>query len=397
MRLTQEKILKKKCLFKINYHYELFYALNVLTDNDSRIHPQWKERTLASLPESFFEKFRGIGANPFLWVLITDTFDNHLDTLTFKDFLGELKKIPTETFKFRMLEGLFHDESIVRDLIEGKITLFETLSKVDKSKLEWLSFVGLYPYNSKHTITVALEKLLEDAHTFKKVVLQIVEIFWDYAFKELWDGIEDQLQRSVGEKSRLFESCTLSEFASLNMLRIEVNSPKSVIKAIRGNYQMSFNSIKNCVFIPSLFNDNRFWSAYEDLDNYITAYFPYFEPSITTELQHKGLQIENKEPQLDSALIFKALGDTTRYGIVSILAKSSKSSAELAQILSLSKPTISHHVHVLKEAGLIRDEHLKGAIYLNLRKDTLENLSNLVIHKLYHSNSTIEIHKTRRK
>ena len=86
---------------------------------------------------------------------------------------------------------------------------------------------------------------------------------------------------------------------------------------------------------------------------------------------------------MDPALIFKALGDVTRFAIVSIIAHEPKSSVELSKILSITKATISHHVHILREAGLLNERHESGSVKLSLKRAIIENLSELTIERLY--------------
>jgi DNA-binding transcriptional ArsR family regulator len=59
------------------------------------------------------------------------------------------------------------------------------------------------------------------------------------------------------------------------------------------------------------------------------------------------------EQQLD------ALGDARRRDIVALLADGAVSVGELAERLPISRPAVSQHLKVLKEAGLVRD-HADG-------------------------------------
>jgi DNA-binding transcriptional ArsR family regulator len=52
---------------------------------------------------------------------------------------------------------------------------------------------------------------------------------------------------------------------------------------------------------------------------------------------------------------FAALGDPTRRAIFERLAERPWSVGELAQELPVSRPAVSQHLKVLKEAGLVRD------------------------------------------
>ncbi|MBC7324189.1 MAG: winged helix-turn-helix transcriptional regulator [Moorella sp. (in: Bacteria)] len=53
--------------------------------------------------------------------------------------------------------------------------------------------------------------------------------------------------------------------------------------------------------------------------------------------------------------LFKALGDDTRREILRRLARGDMAAGEIAAAFNLTWPTISHHLGVLKEAGLVQD------------------------------------------
>src|SRR5438093_13757029 len=81
--------------------------------------------------------------------------------------------------------------------------------------------------------------------------------------------------------------------------------------------------------------------------------------------------------------VFRALGDTTRYAIASILARTPTTSAELARSLNVSKPTITHHVHALRSAGLITETPSRGSTKLSLSRDTVAALSGAAVEQLF--------------
>ena len=58
---------------------------------------------------------------------------------------------------------------------------------------------------------------------------------------------------------------------------------------------------------------------------------------------------------LATAELFSALGDPARVRIVNLLATSSEPvcACELYEPLGLAQPTVSHHLKVLREAGLV--------------------------------------------
>lgn len=53
---------------------------------------------------------------------------------------------------------------------------------------------------------------------------------------------------------------------------------------------------------------------------------------------------------------FKALADPTRRRILELLAQGDMTAGEIAAQFSMTKPSVSHHLTILKSAGLISDQ-----------------------------------------
>jgi len=66
------------------------------------------------------------------------------------------------------------------------------------------------------------------------------------------------------------------------------------------------------------------------------------------------------------ARIFNALADETRLKIVKRLSEQECSVEELVQLLGVAQSTTSHHLRVLKEAGLIQGDKRGRSIYYSL-------------------------------
>jgi DNA-binding transcriptional ArsR family regulator len=396
MKTQAENLFRKKCRFEVSLRYELFYSLNILLDPNSRIHPQWRK---ANPPGREFDKLLGeIGGSWEVWPVLASLLPGPLSNPSFEEIITGLRRLGLKEFREKILRGLIHSEEAIAPLLKKRASLKSAISKVPRTKREWIGHIGLYPYDPASPQVIALEKLLADTDRFREIVLRLLEIYWEKKFKTTWDRLVPQLKRSLEERERLFSSCSFAEFSKQALLRIEVDESKGEIHAIRGAYRLRFQDIETCHFLPSAFNDRRFWSAFKDDSEKTTVYFPYFDPSITLDLQLANAANDTrntKEAALDPALIFKALGDSTRFAIAQILARAPKSSVELARLLSVSKPTISHHVHLLREAGLIEEKYVAGSVELELRRPVLENLSQLTIAKLFHSDEPLNLTRTR--
>ena len=77
------------------------------------------------------------------------------------------------------------------------------------------------------------------------------------------------------------------------------------------------------------------------------------------------------------AALFRALGDPGRLRLISFLAAQPGGEAcvcNLTEPLGLSQPTVSHHLKVLTDAGLLERERRANWIYYRLRLERLEQL-----------------------
>jgi DNA-binding transcriptional ArsR family regulator len=64
--------------------------------------------------------------------------------------------------------------------------------------------------------------------------------------------------------------------------------------------------------------------------------------------------------QRREALVFDALGDASRRQILRILSAGGKPVQEIADAMTISRPAVSRHLRLLKDAGMVA-EHAQGA------------------------------------
>ncbi|HEY5160364.1 MAG TPA: metalloregulator ArsR/SmtB family transcription factor [Gaiellaceae bacterium] len=75
------------------------------------------------------------------------------------------------------------------------------------------------------------------------------------------------------------------------------------------------------------------------------------------------------------AQCFKALSEPARVAIVNRLASGGEACVcELVDVLGLAQPTVSHHLRVLREAGLIEHERRGTWMYYRLVPAAIEEL-----------------------
>lgn len=77
--------------------------------------------------------------------------------------------------------------------------------------------------------------------------------------------------------------------------------------------------------------------------------------------------------------VFKALSDPTRRKILDLLKDGDLSAGEIADHFQMTKPSISHHLTILKHAALIQDEKKGQFVMYTLNTTVFQD----VIHWFY--------------
>jgi len=72
--------------------------------------------------------------------------------------------------------------------------------------------------------------------------------------------------------------------------------------------------------------------------------------------------------------LFKALNDQTRRDILDLLKTRNMSAGEIAVQFNISKPSISHHLDILKAAGLISSEKKGQFVIYSINTTIMEDL-----------------------
>jgi ArsR family transcriptional regulator, arsenate/arsenite/antimonite-responsive transcriptional repressor len=72
--------------------------------------------------------------------------------------------------------------------------------------------------------------------------------------------------------------------------------------------------------------------------------------------------------------LFRALNDGTRRDILELLKRKDLSAGEIADNFKMSKPSISHHLDLLKQAELITPEKKGQFIYYSLNMTVLNKV-----------------------
>ena len=77
--------------------------------------------------------------------------------------------------------------------------------------------------------------------------------------------------------------------------------------------------------------------------------------------------------------LFKALNDPTRREILKLLKKKDLTAGEIADAFNISKPSISHHLEILKHADLVSSEKQGQYVLYSINTTILDDLLTYIL------------------
>lgn len=80
--------------------------------------------------------------------------------------------------------------------------------------------------------------------------------------------------------------------------------------------------------------------------------------------------------------LFQALADTTRRKILSLLKERDMTPGEIIGSFTMTKPSLSHHLDILKRAGLVIAERKGQNIYYSLNVTVFEEAATAIMQLL---------------
>ena len=77
--------------------------------------------------------------------------------------------------------------------------------------------------------------------------------------------------------------------------------------------------------------------------------------------------------------LFKAINDPARRKILEILKEKDMSAGEIADHFNMTKPSISHHLDILKRAGLVEGDKQGQFIYYSINTTVVDEILSWIL------------------
>ena len=367
--------------------FEIFYALQVLESGAAERFSDWRREMERRLPARARTEIARAAPAPLMWPLVADALRDEPADLTFTQIITALRAMERAEFQRAVLSGVFKAPGAVDGVMSGRVSLKRTIAAEMESRRKLLVLLGLHPFDAESAATHAFERIVAQPMVYRDEIVNILEMFWQIGFSETWERLAPQITGVARAMKTELSRRGFAAFASEHQLPIDTGSEASIL---------------GIHVIPSAFNISKLWAAYKDSHERTRFFVPVLDHTLLVgtprrEKTQPREQRTPKQPTLNGALVFKALGDTTRYAIATTLARTPMTSVELARLFKVSKPTISHHVQLLRSANLLREEQAENGVVLSLNRLTLERASSSAAAEMFSDEGPDHVVKRSRK
>ena len=345
--------------------FEIFYALQALESGAGERLSDWRREMERRLPARARTEIARVAPSPLMWPLVADALRDEPPEISFAQIIAALRTMDRLEFQRAVLAGAFKAPGAVDGLMSGRISLKRTIAGEAQSRRKLLVLLGLHPFDAESAATHAFERVVSQPTAYRDEVINVLEMFWQIGFSETWQKLAPQMMALARGMRSAISRRGFTAFASKHQLPINTGNEAS---------------IAGIHVLPSAFNISRLWAAYTDSHERTRFFVPVLDRTLlvgmpSRESDQPSMLRPEKTRKINGALVFKALGDTTRYAIATTLARTPMTSVELARLFKVSKPTISHHVQLLRSADLLRERQTENGTVLSINRTTLERAS----------------------
>lgn len=265
-------------------------------------------------------------------------------------------------------------ELAMSENISEPIELIEALKKVNSIDII-LSVYERYnldiPFESEneaiknsltnlYNVEIASLFMLIKSHPdkFKDEVIDTFEMFYELYYKPFEKKVYSFMEKRCMEHNKIFQKDPIYFLNTIGL----------------GDYSKIIDEEKEFRLLASFFIDLGFMHYYVD-GTFIMVYGHYIEP-----------RLNNKLTQEKCKVLFKALSDEKRLEIIRVTSKRPWYNKELADYFNLTTATLSYHLNLLLELGILNFEpSISNRYYYTTNKENLSKLFEMAFNEIVDS------------
>ena len=329
--------------FRTSIIFEMLLSLGHL-EHPRPDEREWAEEARAKLDRQLLEELEFFYAERFgRGLLLTELAIDYPDHHDVHGFLDYLEGMSSRDFLFYVLGRLIPREETV-DLSADEGELEEAISRH-------------YPYGpAKKWVHPGMVEAIAEPETYKRRLLKLWRGYWQGFFRHECGNYQEAWEKSIRTESA-------------NLQRQE---PLEFLKRLSGGKELPSHPIpagsewEEIILVPSCFISTRG-----------IIFFGYGSVTILYDCQMTEERREELRRTAEEIVsVAKALDDIMRLEILRLIAQEeSIYGQKIASTCNISQPSVSRHLRILREAGLIEERRMDNRIGYNICWEVVEGFS----------------------
>ncbi len=330
--------------FRTSVIFEMLLSLHAIAYPRPQ-HEGWAESTKGRLSPQLLKEVELFHSERFLRGLflgeLAIDYPDHHDV---EGFLTYLRKMAVEEFLFYVLGRIVPREEI-KDL------------PWTEEELEGAISAHLPEGWAKKWVTPGLPEVLSDPEGYRARIAGLWQGYWEEFFREDWPSYREAWERSIKEKEA----------------RLSREEPLDFVRGLSGHKDIPpleippGRDLEEIILIPSCFAPRAQGLMFFGYGSITVLY-----DCEMTEERREAL----KRTAEEIVSVAKALDDITRLEILRLIAQEeSIYGQKIASICSISQPSVSRHLRILRDAGLIEERRMDNRIGYNICWEVVERFS----------------------
>ncbi len=345
----------------INFVYsctlELVSSFHVICD-PSHHHNciDWYDDAIKQIDQSLIKRIKDFGKKFAQWRLIMDLVDYYIENNEkglsslddFNSIINSIKNSPEEMYIYTFLgQSLLGKREVATSILEGR----DLLALCDFKELQ------------KYMTFEDAKDFIDNRDQYKAEILSIMEEYYHSYFKERWSSKVAFYDYAINDQLKQFKSSDpLKYILNLHKNLQFTNGTLQILQ--ESHFEIQTKEITDIKIIFSMYTFPHLMANI--FNNSLTVYLNLLPPDMSTAFS-------------EVASIPKMLGDPTRLSILKILLKSEDTTLNIARLLNMSSASISQHIKILKEAGVLTSRREKNNVYYSIEKTVLASkISSLI-------------------
>ncbi|HHU18478.1 MAG TPA: winged helix-turn-helix transcriptional regulator [Clostridiales bacterium] len=317
---------------KVNIFYspviELVCAVHLLTDPAHHQYEiKWAEEMLSILDEEELEALQSIKHYPAGGIEFLNYVLETRELFNIENFIDYIANSDEIDFFFYLL-----NENIDKEKISDAFNDKNHRYKIQE-KIKWIVENDTLMY------------FFDNPKEIKDKAVRILYAVYRNGFNNKLEQAMDKLEEGI---------TYVNSFIGKDSIEV-------VLEKITGKPKRVFNGYEEYYIIPSYFVSPRLIRIYSDNKLYMVIDCRFTR--------------DKREALLDEiSSLLKVIDDKSRMEILRILVNNKSYGKALSDIIGISTPTVSHHLEILKRAGLVKEEKIRNIKYFSADKDRLKKI-----------------------